>query len=71
MQDARMIAFSFNFEKALQAAGVVLGEHHGRMKSIRLLKILYIADRELLAETGRTLTGGCIHLNSFPVSCRA
>jgi uncharacterized phage-associated protein len=27
------------------------------MEYLRLLKLLYIADRELLAETGRTLTG--------------
>ena len=52
-----MITFKFNFEKAVQAAGVVLRLHHGRMEYLRLLKILYIADRELLAETGRTLTG--------------
>ena len=52
-----MITFTFGFAKTVQAAGVVLREHHGRMEYLRLLKILYIADRELLAETGRTLTG--------------
>jgi len=52
-----MITFKFNFEKTVQASGVVLRLHHGRMEYLRLLKILYIADRELLAETGRTLTG--------------
>jgi uncharacterized phage-associated protein len=52
-----MIIFHWNFEKTLHAAGVLLREHHGRMDRIRLLKLLYIADRELLTEMGRTLTG--------------
>ncbi len=53
-----MIVFKFNFEKTRQAASLILQEHHGsRMEHIRLLKLLYIVDRELLAETGRTLTG--------------
>ncbi len=65
-----MIAFTFNFEKTLQSSGVVLGRHHGRMESIRLLKILYIADRELLAETGRTLTGDrAVAMKKGPVLC--
>ncbi|HEX8199181.1 MAG TPA: Panacea domain-containing protein [Isosphaeraceae bacterium] len=49
--------FRFNFEKTLQAAGVLLCLDGDRMERIRLLKLLYIADRELLTETGRTLTG--------------
>lgn len=49
--------FRFNFEKALQAAAILLDLDGGRMERIRLLKLLYIADRELLAETGRPLTG--------------
>ncbi|WP_088255859.1 Panacea domain-containing protein [Fimbriiglobus ruber] len=52
-----MLNYKFNFQKTLQASAVILGDHHGRMEYIRLLKLLYIADRELLAETGRTLTG--------------
>jgi uncharacterized phage-associated protein len=49
--------FRFDFDKALQAAGVLLSLDGDRMERIRLLKLLYIADRELLAETGRTITG--------------
>jgi uncharacterized phage-associated protein len=49
--------FRFHFEKTLQAAGVLLGFAKDRMEYMRLLKLLYIADRELLAETGRTITG--------------
>jgi uncharacterized phage-associated protein len=52
-----MLKYQFNFEKTLQAAAEILRQHHGRMESIRLLKLLYIADRELLVETGRILTG--------------
>ena len=52
-----MLKFDFQPEKALQAAGVVLRYHGKQVGMMRLLKILYIADRELLAATGRTLTG--------------
>jgi uncharacterized phage-associated protein len=47
----------FNFEKALQAAGVLLRRDGKKMSRLRLLKLLYIADRELLAAKGRTITG--------------
>jgi uncharacterized phage-associated protein len=49
--------FRFDFDKALQAAGVLLSLDGDRMERFRLLKLLYIADRELLAETGRTIMG--------------
>ncbi len=52
-----MLLYHLNFDKTLAAAAEVLRNHHGRMEHMRLLKLLYIADRELLAETGRTLTG--------------
>jgi uncharacterized phage-associated protein len=52
-----VIQFRFNLDKTLAAAAVLLQEHHGRMEYFRLLKLLYIADRELLAETGQPLTG--------------
>jgi uncharacterized phage-associated protein len=50
--------FRFHFEKTLQAAGVLLREHplHA-MGMLRLLKLLYIADRESLRETGAPITG--------------
>jgi uncharacterized phage-associated protein len=51
------VNFRFNFEKTLQAAGVLLEADSSRMERIRLLKLLYIADRESLAETGRVITG--------------
>ena len=49
--------FRFDFDKTLQAAGVLLDADDNHMEFMRLVKLLYIADRELLATTGRTLTG--------------
>jgi uncharacterized phage-associated protein len=49
--------FRFNFEKTVQAAGVLLRRDGKKMSRQRLLKLLYIADRELLAAKGRTITG--------------
>ena len=49
--------FHFDFDKTLQAAGVLLDADDKRMEYMRLLKLLYVTDRESLAETGRTLTG--------------
>ncbi len=48
--------FRFNFEKSLQAAGVLLRLEEGRMPYMRLLKLLYIADREMLAATASPVT---------------
>ncbi len=49
--------FQFNFEKTVQAAAVLLSLDGDRMESIRLLKLLYIADQEILAENGAPITG--------------
>lgn len=47
----------FSFQKALQAAAVLLKtEPEGRMNYMRLLKLLYIADRESLKQTGCSIT---------------
>jgi uncharacterized phage-associated protein len=44
--------------KAIQAVGLLLNLEHGeRVGILRLMKLLYIADREALAETGRSITG--------------
>lgn len=48
----------FDILKVAQAAAVLLHrESTGRMSGLRLLKLLYIADRESLAERGRPITG--------------
>ncbi len=43
--------------KLTQAAAFLLKKHNGFITRIRLLKLLYIADRELIRETHRPLTG--------------
>lgn len=43
--------------KAIQAVGVVLRREGKRSGRLRLLKLLYIADRKCLAETGAFLLG--------------
>ena len=53
--------YPFKIEKAIQAAGVLLEQHeHQQMEYIRLLKLLYIADRESVGETGRPILGSKI-----------
>ncbi len=48
----------FNMLKVAQAAAMLLRtDRSARMSRLRLLKLLYIADRELLAERGRPITG--------------
>jgi uncharacterized phage-associated protein len=50
--------FYFDVPKTIQAIGVLLRNSPGRrMNYLRLLKLLYIADRESLRETGRPITG--------------
>jgi uncharacterized phage-associated protein len=47
----------FNFKRTLQASAYLLRLDGKRMSYLRLLKLLYIADREWLAETGESITG--------------
>ena len=50
--------FQFGTRKIVEAAAVLLrSSQHGRMGRLRLLKLLYIADRESLRETGRPIVG--------------
>jgi len=46
-----------NVAKAIQAAAKLLQFERGRMSRLRLLKLLYIADRRCVKETGRQLIG--------------
>jgi uncharacterized phage-associated protein len=65
------MTFRFDFEKTLQAAGVLLNLDGCRMDRIRLLKLLYITDRELLVQAGRPLTGDvAVAMNYGPVLSR-
>lgn len=48
----------FSVERTAQAAAVLLRASEGqRMPYIRLLKLLYVADRECIQETGLPITG--------------
>jgi hypothetical protein len=47
----------FNFKRTLQASAYLLRLDGKRMPYMRLLKLLYIADREWLAEMGESITG--------------
>ena len=49
--------FNFRFDKTLQAAGMLLHMSGGSMPRLKLLKLLYIADRQCLAVEGNTITG--------------
>ena len=51
------IHFLFNFQKAIEAAGLFLDLCGGRTHNIRLMKLLYMADRQCLGEEARTITG--------------
>lgn len=51
----------FDLEKAIQAVGVILREEHDhRMNYMKLLKLISIAERETLKETGAMITGDII-----------
>lgn len=52
------IRFEFSEAKAAEAAGVLLGKSGGRMPYMRLIKLLYLADRESLHRFGRPIVGG-------------
>lgn len=50
--------FPLNLNKAMQAVGVLLEfESTPRMDKLRLVKLLYMADRQALRETGKPIIG--------------
>lgn len=49
--------FHFNDEKTAQAAAYVLSLHPGPMPYMVLIKVLYLADREMLLKHGLPITG--------------
>ena len=51
--------FPLNFDKLVQATAFLLRREHSRsMNYMRLVKLVYIADRESLAERGHPIAGG-------------
>ncbi len=51
------IRFSFDERKATATAAVFLAEHAGRMPYMKLIKLLYMAERESLRKFGRPMFG--------------
>jgi len=49
--------FVFNEKKAAQAAAYLLKLHGGKLNYMVLIKLLYLADRKSLIETGMPITG--------------
>ena len=65
------MTFRFRSLKTTQGAALLLALDGRSMDRMRLLKLLYIADRELLAESGGTLTGYCaVAMKNGPVLSR-
>jgi uncharacterized phage-associated protein len=56
--------FRFDAKKAVQAACILLDVEGGRMSYFRLLKLLYIADRQSMKETGFPIT--LSHASALP-----
>jgi len=54
-----MIFFDYNDTKATQDAAAFLKLNNGKMNYMKLIKLLYLADREALRQWGRPLTGDC------------
>jgi uncharacterized phage-associated protein len=52
------IRFPFSLAKAVEAAAVLLQSTGDRMPYMRLIKLLYLADRESLHRYGRPIVGG-------------
>ena len=52
-----MITFKFNEKKTTQAVALFLEKNGGGMNYMKLIKLLYLADREALAHWERPITG--------------
>lgn len=56
--DDNSVPFRLDVEKTIQAVGVLLrSEPDHRMNYMRLIKLLYLADRRALQKTGKMITG--------------
>ena len=66
------IRFVFDLKKTVQAIGVLMrADGVGQMSCMRLLKLLYFADREGLKHTGRPITGDLVYaMKDGPVLSR-
>ena len=63
-----LMRMRFNEAKATQAAARLLRNRGGRMSYMKLIKLLYLADREALARWGRPITtDSYVSMNHGPV----
>lgn len=64
--------FSFDFDKSLQACAFLLRDSaNSSMSMLRLMKLMYIADRECIRDTGRPITGDrAVSMDKGPVLSR-
>jgi len=51
------VRFPFNERKAAQAAAYLLVKHGGQLNYMKLIKLLYLADRQALLDCGKPITG--------------
>jgi len=51
------VRFLFNEKKAAQAAAFLVKKHDGRLIYMKLIKLLYLADRKALLDCGKPITG--------------
>ena len=66
-----LAGMQFNEAKAAQAAARLLRLRGGRMSYLKLIKFLYLADREALARWGRPITTDCyVSMKHGPVLSR-
>ena len=52
-----MMCFPFKERKSAQAAAYILAKHKGKMDYLKLIKLLYLADRASLVKKGKPITG--------------
>jgi uncharacterized phage-associated protein len=63
-----MIRFQFDEAKTTQAAAFLLKENGGKMNYMKLIKLLYLADREALSKWERPITGDSyVSMDNGPV----
>lgn len=67
-EHSKRMEFVLNERKAAQAAAVLLKAHGRPLSKTILIKLLYLAERRALAETGRPIIGDrAFSLNNSPV----
>ena len=58
MEEVKNISFPYNRDKAIQAVLWLLYRHGGTLNKLKLVKLLFLADKEHLIRYGRPIVGG-------------